>query len=97
MEAEDLRRIITYLEEQVALEETTPPTLRFEMPDEAAMIAAGLDPEGVRRLLGVPWLEEMVTDVRETPGFCDPGDAPEQVLRYARDVVGEYIRKRFPL
>ena len=24
-------------------------------------------------------------------------DTPEQVLEYARDVVSEYIRKRFPL
>jgi hypothetical protein len=36
-------------------------------------------------------------DVRETPAFCDPDDPPEQVLRCARDVVGEYIRKRFQL
>ncbi len=39
----------------------------------------------------------MVTDVVETPSRCDPADPPEQVLAYARDVVEEYIRKRFPL
>jgi hypothetical protein len=29
--------------------------------------------------------------------MCDPEDPPHQVLEYARDVVSEYIRKRFPL
>jgi hypothetical protein len=39
----------------------------------------------------------MVADIIETPEMCDPEDAPEQVLQYARDVVAEYIRKRASL
>jgi hypothetical protein len=61
------------------------------------MIGEGLDPEGVRRLLAVAWWREMVDEVVETPEFCDPEEGPEQILRYARDVIGDHIRKRFPL
>jgi hypothetical protein len=61
------------------------------------MIAAGLNPDGVKLLLGLSWWEDMVTDIIETPDFCEPDDTPEQILGYARDVVSGYIRKRFPL
>ena len=71
--------------------------IAFEAPVEEEMIAAGLNREGVGRILRVPWWEDMVTDIVETPEMCDPDDAAEEVLEYARDVVSEYIRKRFPL
>jgi hypothetical protein len=48
-------------------------------------------------LLAAPWIPEMFAEVLETPELCEPGNSVEQVLRYARDVVGEYVRKRFPL
>ena len=57
----------------------------------------GFTPDAVTQLLAAPWAAEMVTDVIETPKFCEPGDPPEMVLRYARDVVAEYVRKRFEL
>ena len=66
-------------------------------PTEEEMIDAGLNVDGVKRILRVPWWEEMVEDIVETPDMCEPDDSPEQVLGYARDVVSEYIRKRFPL
>ena len=71
--------------------------IAFEIPDERTMVDAGLHPGAVRQLLGAPWLEEMIADVRETPDFCSPEETPDQVLRYARDVVVEYLRKRFVL
>ena len=71
--------------------------IMFQAPTEGMMIDAGLNAKGVRRLLRVPWWEEMVADIVETPDFCEPDDSPEQVLEYARDVVSDYIRKRFPL
>ena len=43
------------------------------------------------------WWDEMVADIVETPDMCAPDDSPQQVLGYAKDVVSEYIRKRFPL
>lgn len=93
----ELREVIAHLERRVRLVDGGSRTVAFDMPDEAELLAAGLSPEGVRRLLAAPWLEEMVSDVLETPEFCEPEDSPDQLLRYARDVVGEYIRKRFPL
>jgi hypothetical protein len=95
MTPEDLRQIIAYVEERVRLEGEG--KIVFDQPDEAEMVAAGLDPSGVQRILAAPWWQEMVEEIVETPEFCDPGESSQQVLRYARDVVGEYVRKRFPL
>jgi hypothetical protein len=94
---EDLREMIAHLERHVRLADDDPRSIAFEMPGETALLAAGLNPEGVHRLLAAPWLSEMVSEVQETPEFCEPEESSEQLLRYARDVVGEYIRKRFTL
>jgi hypothetical protein len=97
MTPDEMRAIMGYLRERVRLEPGTPPAVAFQAPMEQEMLDAGLNAEGVKRLLAVPWWGEMVTDVVETPSMCDPADPPEQVLAYARDVVEEYLRKRFPL
>ena len=97
MTADELREMIAYFEARVSLAAPEGRTVLFDVPAEATLVGAGLHADGVRQLLSAAWLEEMVTDVRETPGFCDPADSPERVLRYARDVVVEYFRKRFEL
>ncbi len=100
MTSEELRAIMAYLRERVHLgpqEAKSSVVITFHAPTEKAMIDAGLNAEGVKRILRVPWWEEMVADIVETPEMCDPGDSPQQVLEYAKDVVSEYIRKRFPL
>jgi len=100
MTPDELRAIMIYLRERVRLgtrEAETPAAITFQPPTEEEMIGAGLNADGVKRILGVPWWDEMVADITETPDLCDPGDPPRQVLEYARDVVSEYIRKRFPL
>ena len=97
MTPDELRAIIADLESRVTLASDSPPTVAFACPTEDEMVTAGLNPDGVRQLLTAPWWAEMVEEVVETPEFCEPGDPPEQVLRYARDVVVEYIRKRFTL
>lgn len=89
--------MIAYLERHVRLADGDSRSIVFEMPNEGELLEAGLDPEGVRRLLAAPWLSEMVSEILETPEFCEPEESSEQLLRYARDVVGEYVRKRFPL
>jgi hypothetical protein len=71
--------------------------IRFDAPSVDDMAAAGLNPEGSQMLLSAPWWDEMVTEVVETPEWCEPEDTPDQVLAYARDVVSEYIRKRATL
>ncbi len=97
MTPEELREVIAYLERRVRLADEDPRSVLFEMPSEGELLAAKLNPEGIRRLLAAPWLSEMVAEVRDTPEFCEPEDSSEQLLRYARDVVGEYVRKRFAL
>ncbi|MGD9190220.1 MAG: hypothetical protein PVI89_18520 [Desulfobacteraceae bacterium] len=100
MTPEELRSIMAYLREKVRLgpkEAKSPVVITFLTPTEEDMIDAGLNAEGVKRLLQVPWWDEMVTDIIETPEYCDPGDSPQQVLAYAKDVISDYIRKRFPL
>jgi hypothetical protein len=100
MTQEELRAIMAYLRERVHLgpkEAESPVLITFHGPTEAEMVDAGLNAEGVKQILRVPWWEEMVTDIIETPDFCEPGDSPQQVLEYAKDVVSDYIRKRFPL
>jgi len=100
MTADELRAIMSYLQERVSLktgEAGGEVTILFETPTSDEMIQAGLNQEGSREILQATWWNEMVTDVVETPEMCDPQDPPEQVLAYARDVVAEYIRKRFKL
>ena len=100
MTPEELRAIMAYLSERVHLglqEAKSTVVITFHAPTEEEMIDAGLNAEGVKRILRVPWWEEMVVDIVETPDYCDTGDSPQQVLEYARDVVSDYIRKRFPL
>jgi hypothetical protein len=100
MVPEELRAIMAYLRERVHLgprKAESPVVITFHAPTEEEMIGAGLNAEGVRRILRVPWWEEMVTDIVETPDVCEPDYSPQQVLEYAMDVVSEFIRKRFPL
>ena len=100
MTSEELQAIIAYLKERVcpgSRENESPAVIEFHAPTENEMIDAGLSAEGARQILRVPWWEEMVTDIVETPEMCDPKDSPQQVLEYAKDVVSDYIRKRFPL
>ena len=100
MTPDELKAIMNFLEERVNLsseKSAHPVEILFQAPTEEEMIEAGLNAEGVRRILRVSWWEEMVADIVETPDMCDPGDSPQQVLSYARDVVPEYIRKWFPL
>jgi len=100
MTPDELRAIMAYLRERVHLgseEGESPVTITFDGPIEEGMIGAGLNAEGVKQILGAPWWEEMVTDIIETPEYCEPGDPPQQVLEYAKDVVSDYVRKRIPL
>jgi hypothetical protein len=100
MTPDELLAIMAYLQERVSIESSSDRdqvSISFYSPTEEEMLAAGLNAEGVKRILGVPWWEEMVADIVETPDMCDPGESPQQVLEYAKDVVSEYIRKRFPL
>ena len=100
MTADELRAIIDFLTHKVHLKVPGTDgevTIGFDAPTADEMASAGLNPEGSRQILNAPWWDEMVADIVETPDVCDPEDPPEQVLKYASDVVSEYIRKRAKL
>jgi len=97
---DDLKKIISFLRSRVAIGGETaesPVEIIFDSPDLATMKGAGLDPKGSNEILDAAWWEEMVSDIIETPDFCEPDDPPEQVLIYAKDVVTDYLRKRIEI
>ena len=87
-EADDLVARVTMAEDG---------SIAFAMPTSEELTEAGHPQAGITQLLGAPWLDEMVTDIVETPEYADPSESPEKIHEYARDVVVEYIRKRFTL
>jgi len=98
MTTEELKAIMEYLRAKVCLKDSDNSiSIEFNAPTEQNMIDAGLNEQGIKRILNVTWWDEMVEDIVETPDVCDPEDPPHQVLEYAKDVVSEYIRKWFPL
>ncbi len=97
MTPDDLKKIMSFLKARVSIggdRADSPLQIVFDAPDLATMTGAGLDPEGSKEILRASWWDEMVNDIIETPDFCDPDDPPEQVLKYAKDVVMDYLRKR---
>lgn len=100
MTPDELRKIIAYLREKVGVDsEKTEESvvITFDAPSLSDMTGAGLSIEGSKSILEAEWWNEMVTDIIETPDFCEPEDSSEQVLEYARDVVSDYLRKRVTL
>ncbi len=100
MSPDELRAIMNFLRQKVYLKDGGAGgevAVGFDAPTVDEMARAGLDPEGCGQILDAPWCDEMVADVVETPQMCEPGDPPERVIQYARDVVSEYIRKRAKL
>jgi hypothetical protein len=95
MSPEELRAVMTFLQQRVRLRDPGGKEISFDQPSEAELTAVGGDAGGVRRLLSADWWPEMVEEIVETADFCEPDDSPEQVLAFARDVVVEYLRKRF--
>jgi hypothetical protein len=95
MTPDDLRLLMEYLQNRVYLSEAR--AVAFDLPSQDELLAVGLHPDAVEQVLSAPWLGEMVDDILETPDFCSPDEGPDQILRYARDVVVEYLRKRFQL
>ena len=97
---EELRAIMTYIRERVVLgpkETDGQIVITFLAPSKEEMIEAGLNPKGIKAILHAPWWEEMVTDIIETPEYCESDESSQKVLEYARDVVSDYIRKRVSL
>lgn len=95
MDKKEIRRLMDELSSRVTLESEDSREVRFDPPDAATLISLGFDESAVGRMLSARWWPEMAEEIVETPAFCGADEAPAEVLRYARDVVVEYIRKRF--
>jgi len=94
---DQLRDIVQYLQSRVRLHPDRDREIVFDPIDLRTEAVEGLDLATVERLAAVPWWSEMVADILETPEFAEPEATAEVILGYARDVVQEYVWKRFPL
>ena len=95
MERDEIIRMYEWIQSRVNLADSTDGiAITFDAPEPDDFESAGFAPEAIELTLQSAWWPEMATDIVETPDFAEPGESPEQVLGYARDVVVEYIRKR---
>jgi len=94
---DQLRAIVEYLQDKVILVTDGDRAIAFDPPSADEMTIAGLDGPIATSLTSAPWWEEMVDDIIETPDFAEPDATPTVVLGYARDVIREYIGKRFEI
>ena len=97
MTPDDVRLLIGFLKGRVELEDASSRTVSFVEPTKADMVEAGVHADAIEQVLNAPWWSEMIEEVVETPEYCEAEDTPKEVLGYARDVVSEYVRKRFRL
>jgi hypothetical protein len=96
MTPEQLRTTIVWLEHRIRCDLAAGgTTVAFDPPTATDLVASGVGEGDAARLLAAPWWPEMVAEIVETPAFCGADEDSDTVLRYARDVVGEYIHKRF--
>ena len=95
MEDNEIRRMYEWIQGRVALGEGADKvTILFEEPTERDFEDQGFGAEAISLTLESRWWAEMAADIVDTPEYAEPGESPEQVLKYARDVVVEYVRKR---
>ena len=95
MDADEIRRLILWLQNRVGFEKTGRAiVIKFDEPTQDDFQTAGFDKEIIKLTLQSGWWPEMVTDIVETSDFADPDETSEQIFEYARDVVKEYINKR---
>jgi len=92
---DEIKRLYEWLQSKVLVDQAAGElSTVFDEPTAVDFAEQGFDREAIALTLESNWWAEMVTDVVETPEYSEPGESPEKVLEYARDVVVEYIRKR---
>ena len=95
MEADEIKRMYEWIQVRVTLADATDGiSIMFDEPGPDEFSGAGFGAEAIELTIGSDWWTEMTTDIVETPEYAEPGESPEQVLGYARDVVKEYVAKR---
>lgn len=92
---EQLTKLISWLQDRIEMaRDGKSIIMSFDIPSEADFIDAGFDQAMIDLTLNSSWWEEMITDIIETPDFVDPDSAPPLIIKYARDIVNEYVGKR---
>jgi hypothetical protein len=95
MEDHEIKRMYGWIQSRVQLADATDGiAITFDEPGADDFEEAGFASEAVDLTLSSDWWSEMVTDIVETPEYAEPGELPQQVLEYARDVIKEYVAKR---
>ncbi len=95
MDTEQIKKLIAWLENRVSLiDDNGKIIIKFAELTAEDFNSAGFGEEVIALTMKAEWWREMATDIEETPDFAEPEATSEQVLKYARDVVREYITKR---
>jgi hypothetical protein len=95
MNNDEIKRLYEWIQTRVALgKDADNVTILFDEPTPRDFEDQGFGAEAISLTLESGWWAEMAADIVETPDYAEPGESPEQVLKYARDVVVEYVRKR---
>ena len=95
METDEIKRMYEWIQGRVTLADAADGiAITFDEPGSEEFSGAGFGSEAVELTIGSDWWAEMTTDIVETPEYAEPGESPDQVLQYARDVVKEYVAKR---
>ncbi len=95
MTKDEIKRLSKWLQSKVSIDQGARGlNIAFDEPSAEDFGEQGFDQEVIAITLESNWWAEMVTDIVETPEYIEPGEPPEKVLEYARDVALEYIRKR---
>jgi hypothetical protein len=95
MEDNEIRRMYEWIQARVALgEDPDKVMILFDEPTARDFEDQGFGAEAISLTLESRWWAEMAADIVDTPEYVEPGESPEQILTYARDVFVEYVRKR---
>ena len=95
MDNDEIKRLYEWIQTRVALGDGADKvTILFDEPTARDFEDQEFGAEAISFTLESGWWAEMAADIVETPDYAEPGESPEQVLGYARDVVVEYVRKR---
>jgi hypothetical protein len=95
MDADEIRKLISWLQARVVLDTAGGEIkIAFDEPTIEDFLAMGFNEEMMALTLNSSWWHDMVIDIRETPDFVEPGEDPQLILKFARDVVHEYVGKR---
>jgi hypothetical protein len=95
MKQEQIKDLIAWLGEKISISIIgDKKVISFDEPPPGDFADAGFGDDVIDLTLNATWWRDMRGDIIETPEFAEPEADEATVLKYARDVVYEYISKR---